>query len=88
MNLHVTPAEALAQRAACVLLLLVAVAAAACTPSRPYVAADRATYDHVAPYYRAYVQADETLSRDAKALEFEVLNQWRARIESAEKGEE
>jgi len=49
-----------------------------------YTAADRATYDAVAPAYKAYVDADEALDADKKKRRLRTLSTWRLRLEQAE----
>jgi hypothetical protein len=50
-----------------------------------YTAADRATYDAIAPAYGAYVAADATLDKDEKKTRERTLTTWRMRLENAEK---
>jgi hypothetical protein len=54
------------------------------SPSQAYVAADRATFNAVAPEYSAYVHSDPTLDDDSRARRDRTVQTWRARIESAE----
>jgi hypothetical protein len=49
-----------------------------------YVQADRATYNAIAPAYRAYLQADPLLTPDARLMRLDTVESWRVRIESAE----
>jgi len=49
-----------------------------------YVAADRATYDAVAPRYLEYVQGDDSLGPDEKKRRERTINTWRLRLEQAE----
>ena len=53
-------------------------------PGGAYVAADRATYEALAPEYAAYVAADPALADDDRARRTHALQTWRLRIESAE----
>ena len=53
-------------------------------PPPDYVAADRATYEAVAPEYTAYVHADPALDDDAKVMRDRTLATWDARIRAAE----
>jgi hypothetical protein len=53
--------------------------------AQEYVAADRATYEAVAPEYQKYVDADPALDDDAKALRKATLASWAYRMEQAEK---
>ena len=70
---------------------VVALAAASSTgcaaldaPAGAYVAADRATYDAVAPEYGAYVATDATLSVEQRERRARTLELWRLRLEDAE----
>jgi len=49
-----------------------------------YTAADRATYDAVAPAYQAYVDADASLDSDEKKRRTRTITTWRLRLEQAE----
>jgi hypothetical protein len=53
-------------------------------PGETYVAADRATYEALAPEYAAYVAADPALADDDRARRAHALETWRLRIEAAE----
>ena len=53
-------------------------------PTADYVAADRATYQAVAPEYAAYVHADESLDAEERARRDRTLETWDARIRGAE----
>jgi hypothetical protein len=53
-------------------------------PGGAYVAADRATYEALAPEYAAYVAADPALADDERARRTRTLQTWRMRIEAAE----
>lgn len=53
--------------------------------AKEYVAADRQTYEAVAPEYRKYVEADAGLDDDAKKLRLATLDSWDYRIGQAEK---
>lgn len=81
------------RRAARMLLALAAVAGSAggCaalqglqSPAGAYVAADRATYDAVAPEYAAYVANDAALSDEQRARRERTVQTWRLRLETAE----
>lgn len=50
-----------------------------------YVASDRLTYDAIEPEYRLYVESDDTLDADAKALRLATLDSWDYRLSEAEK---
>lgn len=66
--------------------LAVAVAAmtAGCVPASPYVAADRATFDAIAPEYASYVAADDRLDDEQKTRRQRTVDTWRLRVERAE----
>jgi hypothetical protein len=67
------------------LLLLSAPGCATLTaPQGPYVASDRATYDAIAPEYRAYVATDPNLNPEQRARRERTLETWRLRLEDAE----
>ena len=53
-------------------------------PGGTYVAADRATYEALAPEYAAYVAADPSLAPDERDRRTRTLQTWRMRIEAAE----
>lgn len=53
--------------------------------AKEYVAADRATYEAIAPEYRKYVEADESLDDDGKKLRLANSDSWKYRLEQAEK---
>lgn len=55
-------------------------------PAASYVAADRATYDAVAPEYAAYVDADDALDQAERARRARTLAAWDARIRAAAAG--
>ena len=55
-------------------------------PTADYVAADRATYQAVAPEYAAYVHADESLDDEERGRRDRTLETWDARIRSVEEG--
>lgn len=65
------------------LLLLLALAGCA-TPDRLYVAADRATYEAVAPSWSAYISVDPSLTAQQRARRLTLIETWRQRIEAAE----
>ena len=58
---------------------------AATSPTGPYVAADRATHDAVAPEYHACVTADPALDDEQKARRRRTIESWRLRLEQAER---
>jgi hypothetical protein len=53
-------------------------------PAAAYVAADRATYDAVAPEYADYVRHDPALDEAARARRGRTLETWRLRVEAGE----
>ncbi len=61
--------------------------ATGCTPAGMYVAADRATYEAVAPEYLGYVAADPAMTADQKNRRRRTLETWRLRLEAAEQSE-
>jgi hypothetical protein len=54
-----------------------------CSATGPYVEADRATFNAVAPEYEAYVSADPGLTPDQKARRSRTVQAWRLRIDAA-----
>lgn len=68
-----------------ILVMLLCVAAlASCTPTQVYVAADRATYEAIAPAHARYVAADPALDALQRQDRQDLLETWRKRIEAAE----
>lgn len=66
-------------------LLGLAVVCCSCAgPAEAYVQADRATYEAIAPEYRAYVEADEDLDEAQVQRRIDLLSTWEARIRAAE----
>lgn len=55
------------------------------SPTSAYVQADRATFEAVAPEYRAYVTVDGGLDAGQRARRIRTIDTWRLRLESAEK---
>jgi hypothetical protein len=53
-------------------------------PGGPYVAADRATFDAVAPEYRAYVDHDPALDAEQRQRRHRTIDLWRLRIDDAQ----
>jgi len=45
-----------------------------------YVLADGATYDAIAPEYRAYVEADTRLDAEQKARRIRTIESWLLRV--------
>jgi hypothetical protein len=72
----------------CFLLLLLPTHLTGCSvltaPEGTYVAADRATYDAVAPEYCAYVTNDPSLDDEQRARRRRTVDTWRVRLEAAE----
>jgi hypothetical protein len=69
------------------LALVLLMGAGCCTTDiirKDYVAADRATYDAIAPAYRNYVNADPTLSPDEKKRRNRTVDTWDFRLKQAE----
>lgn len=54
-----------------------------CVLDKEYVAADKTTFDAVAPGYGAYVESDPKLDADAKARLLRTIESWRIRIAAA-----
>jgi len=73
---------------AAVLLVCASIAAivalSSCTVDSSYRAADRATYDAVAPAHRRYLETDALLTEEQRELALLVLETWRVRVETAE----
>lgn len=65
-------------------LLLCVAALTSCTPVQSYVAADRATYEAIAPAHARYVAQDAALSPEQKQDRRDLLDTWRKRLEAAE----
>lgn len=63
--------------------ICVAMAAGGCAPAASYVAAERATYDAIAPDHAAYVNADPTLNDLQKARRLRTLQAWHIRLSHA-----
>lgn len=59
------------------------IAFAGCVPGS-YVAADRATFEAVAPAYIAYVGSDSTLTDKQRDRKQRVIDSWRFRLEAGE----
>jgi len=54
-------------------------------PSAAYVAADRATFDAVAPEYSAYVHNDPALDDEARSRRDRTVQTWKERVEAGER---
>lgn len=50
-----------------------------------YTAADRATYDTIAPRYLNYIAGDDSLDEDTKKTRIRTVTTWRLRVENSEK---
>lgn len=59
--------------------------AAADVPGEGYVTADRATYNAIAPVFKAYVEADPKLEAWQKESKLDTLKSWNARTTEGEK---
>lgn len=64
--------------------VMIAMSSGGCAPTSVQSAADRATYDAIAPEYAAYVDADPTLDTARKQRRLRTLDAWRVRLEAAE----
>ncbi len=62
----------------------VALAVGACSPTATYVAADRLTYEVVAPIFLRYVEGDATLTLDERNRRAALIHSWELRIRKAE----
>lgn len=65
-------------------LLAVLLVGSCAGPADAYVAADRATFDAIAPAHRAYLQADVTLDAEQLERRLAVLATWELRIRHTE----
>lgn len=65
-------------------LALTLTLASGCTIAPAYVTADRATFDAIAPEYRAYVDADPELSLEKKTRRRGTIDSWDARLREEE----
>lgn len=66
------------------LAMVAALVVSGCRPGSGYVAADRETFESVAPEYLAYVASDATLTKDQRELRERVVASWEGRIKQAE----
>jgi len=70
---------------AVILLALLLISLAGCVDMQEqYVEADRLTYEVVAPYHRAYVEGDPSLSPEQVERRLLLLDSWADRITEAE----
>jgi hypothetical protein len=66
-------------------LLVVLAVGSSCIGADPtFVAAARATYDAIAPEYRAYVDADPQLTDEQRAIRRATLDRWNEAIATRE----
>ena len=72
----------LAPLAACALLLS---SCEGLSVADAYVAADKATFDAIAPEYEVYVRGDMNLDEPSKAARIRLLTSWKMRLEANEK---
>ena len=72
------------KRTLCLALLAVSLSGCAANVPADWVAADRATYNAVAPEHAAYVDADSTLTLEQKQRRHNTLDTWRIRLENHE----
>ena len=64
------------------LALLALLALTSCAGvSESYRLADEAIYDAIAPDYREYVEADESLPRSLKDIKLRTLKRWREMLD-------
>ena len=63
---------------------LILILCVGCSTCEDYIAADRATYDVLAPEYREYVESDDNLDDDQKQRRLRLLESWESRVESGE----
>jgi hypothetical protein len=76
-----------ARTAAILPVFAVMIIAGGCANQVPadWVAADRATYEAVAPEFTAYVQQDATLTPEQRQRRQNTVETWRVRLEEHEK---
>lgn len=68
-----------------ILFVAISLTTVGCQSIAPeYVAADRATYEAIAPAHRRYVEADDSLTQPEKDRRYRLLQSWRLRLEQAE----
>lgn len=65
-------------------LLILTLASGCGALNEKYVEADRATYEAIGARYKAYVDADETLTDLQKRSRKNTVDSWDARVSSAE----
>lgn len=53
-----------------------------CNIAKDYVAADRATFDAIAPEYRSYIESDPKLDEEQKARRRRTIDSWKLRLDS------
>ena len=67
------------------LSMVMALALASCGVSEAYLQADSDTFDAIAPDYRAYVMADDSLTPSDKETYLRTVKIWADRIKEAKK---
>jgi hypothetical protein len=87
---RIVPASVVPSTLLCLVLLPALLGAGGChgqlvSPDQAYVAADRATFEAVAPEYRQYVAADALLGPEQKARRDRTLATWELRIVEGER---
>jgi len=55
-----------------------------CVLNKDYVKADQATFDAIAPEYRAYVESDAKLDADQKTRRLRTLESWKVRLQGGQ----
>ena len=73
----------LIQRFSAIALLALSLTSPGCSISKEYVAADKATYDAIAPEYLKYVGTDATLDAEQKARRERTIKSWKLRIDGS-----
>jgi len=53
-----------------------------CGCVNPNAQAELDTYNAIAPEYRAYVEADPTITEQQKELRYDTVETWRRRVEA------
>lgn len=67
------------------LSLSLCLSASGCMVESSWVRADKSTHDVIAPEYRRYLAADETLTPAKRARRERLVDAWGARVEEASK---
>jgi hypothetical protein len=55
------------------------------SPDKRFVEASKSTFEVVAPEYRAYFNADESLDKEQKQDREDLLRAWKRRLDEASK---